>query len=76
MEPSFLSLYSLLVCLEEILQVLNRDDSKSTSSGYFSILLLSNLSPRGQVCFYLTCLIISILFIVKHVFKMKKKGME
>jgi hypothetical protein len=43
MEPSFLSLYSLLGCLEEILQVLNRDDSKSTSSGCFSILLISNL---------------------------------
>jgi len=64
MEPSFLSLYSLLGCF---LQVLNKDDSKSTSSGYFSILLLSNLFPRGQVCFYLTCLANTILFIVKHV---------
>jgi hypothetical protein len=53
MEPYFLSLYSILGCLEEILQVLNRDDSKNTSSGCFSILLLSNLSPWGQVCFYL-----------------------
>jgi hypothetical protein len=34
-----------LVCLEENLQVLNRDDSKSKSSGCFSILILSNLSP-------------------------------
>jgi hypothetical protein len=57
-----------LVCLEEILQVLNRDDRKSTSSNCFSIMVLSNLSPWGQVCFYLTCLYYTILFIVKHVF--------
>jgi hypothetical protein len=35
MEPSFLSLYSLLGCLEEFLQVLNRDDSKSMPSDCF-----------------------------------------
>jgi len=48
MEPSFLSLYSLLGCLEEILQVLNRDDSKSTSSGcFFYLVTLKPLSLRS-----------------------------
>jgi hypothetical protein len=50
-ERSFLSLYSLLFCLEVILQVINRDDRKSTSSGCFSILVSSNLS---EVRFALT----------------------
>jgi hypothetical protein len=69
-----------LVCLEGILQELNRDDIKSTSSGCFSIMVLSNLSPRGQVCFYVTCLYYTILFIVKHIFVfcflIKKKGIK
>jgi hypothetical protein len=50
MEPSFLSLYSLLGCLEEILQVLNMDDSKSTSSGcFFYLVTLKPLSLRSSL---------------------------
>jgi len=48
MEPSFLSLYSLLGCLEKILLVLNGDDSKSTSSGcFFYLVTLKPLSLRS-----------------------------
>jgi hypothetical protein len=48
LEPSFLSLYSLLGCLEKIRQVLNMDDRKSTSSGYFFYLVtLKPLSLRS-----------------------------
>jgi hypothetical protein len=79
MEPYFLSLYSLLGCFEEILQVLNRDDSKSTSSCCFFYLVTLKPLSLSQVCFYHTCLVNTTLFILKaclFFFIKKKEGVK
>jgi hypothetical protein len=79
MEPSFVSLYSLLGCLEEILQVLNRDDSKSTSSGFFLYLVtLKPLSLRpGLFLPYMLGQPYSLYFeSMFAVFLIKKKGLK
>jgi hypothetical protein len=82
MKPSFLSLYSLLGCLEEILQVLNRNDSKSTSIVYFFYFVtLKPLSLRpGLFLPYMLgqhySLYFESMFVFFFLIKKKKEGLK
>jgi hypothetical protein len=74
-EPFFISLYFLLGCLEEILQVLNRDDSKTRRASVF--LSCDSQTSLLEVRFVFTFMLgqpYSLYFESMFVFSLKKKG--